>query len=111
MAVSTDVINKILADELDSALDFSQNDQLYLLIPLTLNPCVRGQIFNNESWFCQKCPFGKFSIDVNDTECRVCPENVICDGGDSLSLRPGYWRTNNESVELLPCEPNSGSCL
>jgi hypothetical protein len=111
LAVSSDVIQGIQEEELENEFDFQMNNQLYLLIPLILNPCVKGQIFNKDSWFCQKCPFGKFSLDTNDKECRICPENIVCEGGENLNLMPGFWRTSNESLEVLPCEPNSLSCL
>ena len=64
---------------------------------------------------CIKCPENRFSFNLNDTVCRICPDSAKCWGGDSISLKPGkisfvikvkkigYWREFNDSTVIFTC--------
>ena len=61
--------------------------------------------------WCEKCRENHFSFsNLTDYECRVCPPNAICTGGDVLLVHKGYWRSSAKSTQLHAC-PNPDACL
>jgi hypothetical protein len=41
---------------------------------------------------CQLCSEFYYSFDPTDEECRPCPENAVCPGGNQVEVKEGYWR-------------------
>ena len=60
-----------------------------------------------------KCEKGKYNLKAPEfsENCESCPVSANCDGGTSLSLFPGYWRTSNNSDEIVDCQQFSEYCL
>ena len=65
-----------------------------------------------------KCQTGYFDNGTDGVSCEPCPIGSSCNGpGNTLArlpLLPGYWRTNNDSVDLRRCpdasSPNTTAC-
>lgn len=78
---------------------------------------------------CIKCPANKYSLNLNDKDCNVCPETAQCPGGSLLNVndgfkniiniklfhifcKTGYWRNSNLTDNIFECEnPYVDVCL
>ena len=100
------------------------------------NNTFQPEISQTYAGACQQCPkfaeSGESSASVEDCKCQEayydsatdgvscepCPIGSSCNGpGNTLArlpLLPGYWRTNNDSVDLRRCpdasSPNTTAC-
>lgn len=54
---------------------------------------------------CDLCKPDTYSLGINQKECKKCPENVECEGGNILSLHKGFWRESIETDNIYTC-PN-----
>jgi len=68
---------------------------------VTTVQCPAGSILLNNT--CQACPVGYYSFDVRDTVCHPCKSGMICNGGNEVSVKPGFWRKDNVSEEVYAC--------
>lgn len=46
----------------------------------------------------------------NASYCIECPSNAECPGKDIIKVFPGYWRSSNESNQIIKCR-NRDACL
>jgi hypothetical protein len=58
---------------------------------------------------CTTCPIGTYSLVPNATDCSQCPLQATCLGGDRISVNPGFWRYNRETIMIYPCK-NTDAC-
>ena len=81
--------------------------------------CVQGEYY--EERICNPCKEGTFSFtDPHDvalseltktTVCQPCPPEAMYCYKDTLALRQGYWRSDNDSTNILECPWDEESCL
>ncbi|CAE7541394.1 unnamed protein product [Symbiodinium sp. CCMP2592] len=53
-----------------------------------------------------KCSCKELYYESNSSECKLCPEGVICPGAsvlENLNLSRGFWRAGRFVEEILPC--------
>ena len=85
--------------------------------------CDAGEIIPSGSEMCSSCPPNSYSLtkEVNDrTICLPCRNvtGLLCEeGGSKLTVLPGYWRNNEESLNvlsryrlLMPLPSNTNRC-
>lgn len=61
-----------------------------------------------------KCGLGEDLYSLNDLNCKKCPNNEVitkCSEGYVLFLNQGYWRVNNYSDIIEPCNNRKENCL
>ena len=73
--------------------------------------CIRGEIFQPTKNECYKCGKSYYSIDTKDQECKSCPLNAQCEGGDRIIVNEGFWRKNINSINIYKCNPISNPCI
>ena len=80
---------------------------------IKLRSCIAGEITNNETNECHFCKSGTYSLIANDSECNACPIGAICNGGNSISLKPAYYRSiaNSSALNIIPCNDSGKQCL
>lgn len=115
LQISTDLIPMYYSEFLNNAsyFDFqdSKSNNYFFLFKIFLRECVYGEIYSKNGTECYLCPKGRYSFDVTDTECKICPPMADCEGGKDFSLHPGYWRPNELSDDVYQCNALSGACL
>lgn len=113
--VKSDLINKYRGEFLPPNSTFDRMEQstgeYAFNIKAYLRYCERGEIYVKEKNICLRCPKNYYSLSLNDSECRVCPENAICEGGDQIIVNPGFWRSGTNSTVIYACNPLSDPCL
>ena len=70
-----------------------------------IKPCDIGHIINND--ICVVCDHYSYSFDENPTntsQCQPCPENAICENGNSIKPYAGFWNLNDKNAEIIECE-------
>lgn len=72
--------------------------------------CSIGEIYNELKKICEKCPFGKYNLEINATQCYDCLHNAICLGGSEIVVRPGFWRSNYLSKNVYQCDKSLENC-
>ena len=109
------IISYIISDAIKSLpnlLDqnFSNNNNYSII--LNFRNCTLGEIVSQKQ--CEKCPTGFYNLDLNNNSivaCLPCDPNIqICQGGDQLIPRSGYWRLNKTATLFLKCE-NINACI
>jgi hypothetical protein len=90
---------------------------LRIPIELRFRECVTGEYYSDR--ICISCEEGTFSVtDPQNTSlseltqqqvCRECPDGASACYGNSVFLKDGYWRINNQSTSTLKC-PYADSC-
>ena len=85
-------------------------NQYNIILPITMRPCINGEIFQSELYICSVCSVGFFSLKTTDTECKKCLENSICLGGNNIIVNHGFWRSSNKSSNVYPCQENEDNC-
>lgn len=84
-------------------------------INFSIRKCIVGEIHLSDN-SCYECPAGKYSLfDPADKskkpiECRDCPLNAVCLGGNKITPLEGFWRANNLSILMVSC-PSKYGCL
>ena len=79
----------------------------------------RGEYY--EDRICNPCGEGTFSFtdpaglalsEITKTEvCQACPPEAVSCYEDTITLKPGYWRSGNDSTNILECPWDAESCL
>ena len=99
----------------DIELNNSQNElitnQSTIVIPLLVNNCTIGEIFDKLSLTCVKCRQNYYSFNTNGSSCFLCPENSYCPGGNIIELNPNFWRSSLYSTNIYECEKYLLNCL
>ena len=62
---------------------------------------------------CSRCDVGRYSLTQPNVSflCKTCPNTAVCAGGSEISLNQGYWRSSNETDNIIDCEQFSDVCL
>ena len=64
--------------------------------------CEVGEIFINQR--CVKCKKNYYSFNPADKECKRCDnQGVKCLGGANIHVLPGYWMSNNITINAIKC--------
>ncbi|EFA78115.1 Pol [Heterostelium album PN500] len=96
-----------------STVIFSCNESSLepLTIPynVTIMPCNPGYYPIDSSTKCAECPPGSYGY--NGNICISCPQNALCEGGDQVSTRPGYWFDENQFPRVIYDCDQSSHCL
>lgn len=91
--------------------DFNDSNNNYVFyLPLSIDTCVIGEIYDYSSNTCRACPKGTFSFEIFSGSCENCFENAICNGGNEIIIPAGYWRANNYSKNVYKCDRNLNLC-
>lgn len=84
--------------------DLDQTKSLYAYyIPIQVSSCVEGEIYDNITNTCYKCPKGTYSYNIFDESCSNCLDHTECYGGNNLVVEKGYWRSSNISENIYRC--------
>ncbi|EAR99944.2 transmembrane protein (macronuclear) [Tetrahymena thermophila SB210] len=91
---------------------YFKQGKLQLEIKVQFLECSVGEILTNQekSLICEQCPDGKYSLNLNDTACRQCPDSAIKCIGSNIYLRNGYWRENQNTDYIVYCDFNPNLC-
>ena len=72
-----------------------------------LSRCASGEYFSIEALRCYPCEPNFFSFQddfLEPSSCRGCaPENFYCYGGANITPKPGYWRRDYLSTNIIKC--------
>ena len=81
--------------------------------------CVRGEYY--EERICNPCEEGTYSFadpamyplsEITKAQvCMACPPEALYCYKDTMTLRQGYWRSENDSTNILECPWDAESCL
>ncbi|KYQ96740.1 hypothetical protein DLAC_04039 [Tieghemostelium lacteum] len=69
--------------------------------------CFGGSMPNSNNQLCVPCDSGTYGM--NGLNCTVCPENIVCLGGNNTMADIGYWIYDNQTQEILEayqCPPD-----
>lgn len=110
LTFSTSLIdNKII--DLNENSNESLSNPYKLTLPIEINACKLGEIYDEEGGFCSECPPNSYSFNIEISKCEECFLTADCYGGINISLHAGYWRSSIYSDKIHVCEPNKASCL
>ena len=89
----------------------TENSSYYMFLPIKIERCNLGEIFNPITTSCQICPEGYYS-NINDTlTCKICLDNTYCQGGANFSLNTNFWNEPENIENIYHCNNFVGSCL
>ena len=106
-------------DQLPLAEEFSfnvifNNQPTNLTLDVKFRECGIGERLT-DNYQCVDCSSGFYSFQTVFTEtsiCLPCADNdpFVCLGGNKLSPKPGYWRSDANSKNFLKC-PKADACV
>ncbi|EAR92809.4 transmembrane protein, putative (macronuclear) [Tetrahymena thermophila SB210] len=113
----SELVLKIVSNSFPSLKDSNGNivvnsGQIELILNIELEQCSIGQVFKQygNSIACESCPDGKYSLSLNDQECRECPDSAAKCIGSNIQLKDGYWREDESTDNIIYCSFNPLSC-
>jgi hypothetical protein len=77
-------------------------------IDLSFRLCIAGEE-PLKDYSCYRCENSTYSL-VNNSACLQCPQDAICDGGNVIYPRAGYWRSSELTKDFYECVYKE-SCL
>lgn len=80
-------------------------------IPIQIRECILGEIYIKNVNICKKCNPGSFSFNPNEADCKTCPKEALCLGGNNFEILDGFWRSNNMSVIIYNCFESQDNCI
>ncbi|EWS76297.1 transmembrane protein, putative (macronuclear) [Tetrahymena thermophila SB210] len=110
---------------------------LPIQLQIYMRVCLIGevvQIIGNNIYSCYSCPSGQFSLtdptqdqfwhnniskenkiqqtnqNLNKTECQKCPDSTSICQNNTIILKQGYWRKNQNSSEIIQCSSIFNAC-
>ncbi|KAL4476964.1 hypothetical protein ABPG73_005329 [Tetrahymena malaccensis] len=94
------------------------NKQLNTQISIIARICLEGEVYStqNEISVCEPCPEGKYSFtqpqldDPETNQCKICPPFAKSCIGNTMKLKNGYWRQNDDSDIVYSCEQYFDNC-
>ncbi|EAR86944.2 transmembrane protein, putative (macronuclear) [Tetrahymena thermophila SB210] len=91
---------------------FLEQKQLSLNFKVDFRQCITGEVQKSffSSIICDQCPDGKYSLNVNDQVCQICPSQAIRCFGSQIQVKNGYWKKNNQSDLIFYCENAPENC-
>ena len=60
---------------------------------------------------CSICEKGTYSFDPTDQSCKTCPKEAFSCEKNIALIKPGYWRSKKNNLEIMTCSPFDQSCL
>ncbi|KAL4445551.1 hypothetical protein ABPG74_004625 [Tetrahymena malaccensis] len=105
----------------DGNKNFINISSSLIQIELNFRDCQIGEIQTDSTkpslYKCVICPKGKYqlkdpkSLAPSEQVCLPCPlEKASQCFANQIQIKPGYWRKNNETDEIIQCEVNSLFC-
>ena len=85
-------MNIVISTEALPLDDLNYHYAFTTTVPVTFRECVGGETL--EIGYCQRCPVGYYSFDVNDNGCLECPEDAYCPGGAIIEVDEGKFVYN-----------------
>lgn len=77
---------------------------------LLFRNCTPDEIFLPALNICQRCPENYYSL-KNTDNCRPCPFNAKCSGGNNISIMTTFWTNYTEDFEkIYECNILKDSC-
>ncbi|KRW99984.1 hypothetical protein PPERSA_05487 [Pseudocohnilembus persalinus] len=64
----------------------------------------------NTTYTSCQCPAGTFHYNLTTSDCRVCPSHAECPGGTTVNVKPGFWREDDLSFDVIECTNNPDAC-
>ncbi|EWS74130.1 hypothetical protein TTHERM_002653365 (macronuclear) [Tetrahymena thermophila SB210] len=121
------VLSSLEYFSIESSIQANSQIQQPILLSISFRECELCEIIeeqNNQIMSCRICQEGKYSlVDPNflfkqsqiaqskiQNQCNNCPNSAIECQGSFISLKNGYWRQNNQTDEIVDCDPQIGSC-
>ncbi|EAR83976.2 transmembrane protein, putative (macronuclear) [Tetrahymena thermophila SB210] len=110
-----------------SVLSQSQNQKPILML-IQFRECLLGEIIQQstaEISICKQCEVGSYQLidpqtlqqqslikqeNMVKNQCNSCPFSANSCQGSTIILKDGYWRSGNNSDEILQCNTNTNSC-
>ncbi|EAR87795.2 transmembrane protein, putative (macronuclear) [Tetrahymena thermophila SB210] len=110
---------------------------LPIQLQIYMRVCLIGevvQVIGNNIYSCYSCPSGQFSLTdptqdqfwhyniskqninqqtnryLNKTECQKCPDSTYICQNNTIILKQGYWRSNQNSSEIIQCSSIFNAC-
>lgn len=83
-------------------------DLLRFQFALRFRHCILGEKLENST--CVPCPVDTYSLSINSTQCRHCPDTAECPGDGQLYPKSGFSRPNETSDIVQSC-PRAQACL
>ena len=74
-----------------------------IVVPLYLNYCNIGEVFDFDLFHCLLCPENFFSFNPEDMNCHPCLENSVCYGGAEIDINENFWRSSIKSTNVYDC--------
>ncbi|EWS75310.1 transmembrane protein, putative (macronuclear) [Tetrahymena thermophila SB210] len=113
----SELVLKIVSNSFPSLTDQKGNimvnsGQIELQLNIQLDQCSIGEIFKSygDSIACELCPDGKYSLSLNDQECRQCPDSAVKCIGSNIQLKNSYWREDENTDNIIYCSFNPLPC-
>ncbi|KAL4497237.1 hypothetical protein ABPG72_019557 [Tetrahymena utriculariae] len=127
---------QLISNPLTSSVAYIQNNIIqipnpsnvtqFLMVPLQVKlnvnfrECQIGEIIikstQNTPSYCELCPVQKYSLITPDPNsqseqvCKLCPDSCSYCQGNTLILKNGYWRENNNTDNIVSCVHNPDNC-
>lgn len=93
---------------------FLNSNPTNLILSLSFRNCRIGERLTDD-FKCVECSPGYYSFQTIFTETSIClpctdQDPFVCLGGNKLSPKPGYWRSDPNSKNFLQC-PKIDACI
>ncbi|KAL4483875.1 hypothetical protein ABPG72_006250 [Tetrahymena utriculariae] len=113
---------------LSSSIYTQSQVQNPILLQLEFRKCLKGEIIQQQVQnisVCKYCQEGSYQLmdpqillekSINykqsqiKNECSSCPSSANNCSGFTIQIKNGYWRSSNQSDEILPCDHLVNSC-
>ncbi|EAR82496.2 transmembrane protein, putative (macronuclear) [Tetrahymena thermophila SB210] len=110
------------------SFNINQNsiDKYQILVSIDFRKCIKGEIVQQISKYimvCKSCLLGTYQLidpttlyqqSLNDpnikNECKNCPASALTCQGSNIQLKNGFWRQNNLTDQIIPCDSSIGQC-
>ncbi|KAL4475541.1 hypothetical protein ABPG72_009230 [Tetrahymena utriculariae] len=101
--------------QIQSNLNKYNQSNINTLIQIEFRPCQVGEVILQQSstiQICQFCTNGTYSLmDPSQEICKKCPDYAKKCIGNQIDIYNGYWRSNNQTDEIVQCDSMIGSCI
>ena len=87
------------------------SEEYHFLFKIKFRNCSIGEIYMPDENICFPCPENKYSLNIYDKQCSICPDNAYCPGRNIIIVNTGYWRSNINSSKIYKCNEVSNPCL
>jgi hypothetical protein len=88
----------------------NESGEYLFQFPQKIRECLIGEIFKVSENICYRCPQGLYSLNPGIENCFDCPSNMVCQGGDNLTVEPNFWRYSYEFTVAMSCSILPKAC-